>query len=190
MADFSNITKLEDALAAVPAARAFTNPDGTPAFRLMLVHMRAEADCWRHNRRVGGRPDWRKLGGYALRTIAESLRHLAAKEAARLATHPLRKAANAVDAVIAKHGVNFNNHSRAFAILAFAAGRPAVVTLCMYGTALTDTINAGEASPEALAASPLDLKGVVALNAAGERFVAKARVIALGATAAPLALAA
>jgi hypothetical protein len=178
-----NITSVDHALAAVPARRAFTNPEGSPAFRAMLTHMRDEAKRWRNNNRVGGRPDWRVIGGYGLRTIGAKLRHLATREEIATGWHPLRATADAFDAVVERLNLTRDDISRAFAVLAMAAGRPAVVSRCHNGCFLTDPINRGDASPADLAASPLALAGAVALNAAGERFIAAARALAAPAPA-------
>jgi hypothetical protein len=182
-ATFAHITSVDHALAAVPTRRAFTNPDGTPAFRAMLAHMRGEAKRWRDNNRVGGRPNWRKIGGYGLRTIGAKLRHLATREEIATGWHPLRATADAFDAVAEGRKIARDDISRAFAILALAAGRPAVVSRCHNGCFLTDPINRGDASPADLAASPLALAGAVALNAAAERFIAAARALAAPAPA-------
>ena len=141
MADFLNITDPFLATAAVPKRRFFTNPDGSPSFRMMLEQFRDELGMWP----CGGKR--KRVGAYGLRTIAAKLRRLAQREQLETGWHPLRATADQFEAMAAERGLQSDDTSRAFAVLAMAAGRPAVSTRCHNGCHLMDLVNTGGLQP-------------------------------------------
>jgi hypothetical protein len=102
MADFASITSPHLARVAVPKRRGFTNPDGSPSFRLMLEHFRYERSVWRDRARRNGSG---KLSAFDLGAIAADLRRCGEREEIASGWHPLRATADAFDAEADKRGL-------------------------------------------------------------------------------------